>query len=302
MADNNIRTELKIAKNRKILIVLLLAVVMMIAAAFSVYYALSPSRTTIFVFDQNYSAGTQVTREMLIGIQIDSSLIIGGASVPIGDRYVTGSNLNSVLQTASILRTDVYSGTAIMSSMLTTTGGNAIEQRMRQNAIAITIPATNVTGVTSELSYGSRVNVYASYNAETILLLQNMRVLRVTRGSGGLASVTLEVDVEESLKLVHAEVYGTVHLGIVDAHGYQYTTEEHPTYNITGFTVPADIYYQSGAQQGNNNTGQGSLQVGAEDDDGIEVESDYEEYGTFDEEDEAADQRNPAEIFINPNN
>ena len=293
---DNIRSGIKSAKSRKILIVLLLALAMMIAAAFSAYQVLAPNRATIFVFNENYPAGTQVTREMLTGIQVDSSLLVGGSSVPVGDRYVTGNNINTVLQTASILRMDVYSGTAIMSSMLTTTGGNQIEQRMRQDSVAITIPANNVTGVTSELSFGSRINVYASYNAETVLLLQNMRVLRTTRGSGGLASITIEVTVEESLKLVHAQTYGSVHMGIVDAHGYQYTAEEHPTYNVSGFTVSADIYYQSGGQPSTNGLDDDTEYPG----EGLEGEWGEHEYDPDGDMTDATDPRNPAEIIIRP--
>ena len=295
----NIRAEAKAPKNRKIIIVLALALVMMAATALAVRSVLEPSRTTVFIFNQNYPAGTHVTRDMLTGIQVDSTVITGGAGIPIGDRYVTGDNVSAVLQSAPVLRMDVYSGTAAMASMLTTTGGNAIEQRMRPNAVAVTIPVNDVTGVTAELAYGSRVNVYASYNAETILLLQNMRVLRSAGGTGGLASVTIEVSVEESLKLVHAHAYGIIHLGIVDAHGYQFTAEEHPSYNITGFTVPADIYYQSGAdaappaQEGwEELTGGGEdTEGGEESNEAIPPEDDFVD---------ATDPRNPAEILISP--
>jgi hypothetical protein len=239
MATENPTSGLKLSKNRKIILVLLGAFLCMLAAGAGAYMLLTPQRTTIFIFNQDYSAGVQVTRSMLSSVQVDSSAVTGGARLPTGDYFVTGVNYESVIQSAGVLRTDVHSGAALMGSMLTTTGGNSIEMKMRKNAIAVTIGANNISGVTDELAFGSRVNVYVSYNGDTILLHQNLRVLKTT-WANGLNSVTLEVDHAQSLELIHAQTFGLIHLGLVDANGYQYTIDERPSYNITGFTVPAN--------------------------------------------------------------
>lgn len=222
-------------KNRKIILVIALAFVFCAIATFGTYQALTPQRTNVYVFADNYSAGTLVTEKMLTPVEIDANLIVAGNRMSTGDYFVTSSNYKNVLTSAGVLRNDVYAGTALMTSMLTTTGGNSIEMTMKQNAVAVTVGANVITGVTSELSPGSRVNVYASYNDSTTLLLESVRILSVGRSSGALDAVTLEVDIPQSLQLIHAYTYGSVHLGLVDATGYQYSTSKLPTYNISGF-------------------------------------------------------------------
>lgn len=227
------------AKNKKIVTILLVAIVLACIAGFGVYQILSPTRTTVYVFNNDYEAGTQISKSMLNAIQVDSNLIEGSGTISTGEYFITDSNYNTVLQSAGILRSDVHAGTALMKSMLTTTGGNAIEMTMKRNAVAVTIGATPVSGVTNELSAGSRVNVYTSYDGETSLPLQNIRVLSVGKSDGVLSRVTLEVDVSQSMQLIHAYTYGTVHLGLVDATGYQYTANSRPTYTTGNFGVDA---------------------------------------------------------------
>lgn len=235
------QTEHSTGKSRKVLIVLALAAVFMLLAGFGVYQLLAPQRTTVFLFNRDYAAGTQLTRDMLTAIQVDSHVVDGGLRQSTGDYFITGGNYNAVLQSAGILRTDVHAGNVLTTSILTTTGGNAIEMNMRQNAIAVTVGVNDISGVTGDLAYGSRVNIYASYNAETILLLQNIRVLKTTRSSSGLTSATLELDHEQSLEVIHAQTYGTVHLGLVDANGYMFTANDKPTYTLAGYTVTAEL-------------------------------------------------------------
>lgn len=223
-------------RNRKIIFVILAAILSCVIATYGVYSILTPQRTTIYTFNDDYSAGTLVTEKMLTPVEIDKNLIISSNRQSAGDYFVTASNYNSVITSAGVLRNDVHSGNALMTSMLTTTGGNSIEMTMKQNAVAVTIGANLVTAVTEEISSGSRVNVYASYDDSTTLLLQNIRVLAVGRESGSVNSVTLEVTLAESLQLVHAYTYGSIHLGLVDATGYQYSDSTLPTYNTSGFT------------------------------------------------------------------
>lgn len=224
------------SRNKKILLVLLLAVIFCAIATFGVYQVLTPQRTTVYVFNANYSAGTLVTDDMLNSVAVDSNIVVSGNRLSTGDYFVTGSNYRSVLTSAGVLRNDVYAGNALMTSMLTTTGGNSIEMTMKKNAVAVTVGANFITGVTSELASGSRVNVYASYNDSTTLLLESIRILSVGRESGVVNSVTLEVDIPQSLQLIHAYTYGSVHLGLVDATGYQFSGSQLPTYNTAGFS------------------------------------------------------------------
>lgn len=222
-------------RNKKIILVIAAAILSCIIATYGLYGILTPQRTTVYVFNADYPAGTLLTEKMLSPVEIDQSIVVGGTKMSAGDYFVTDSNYNNVITSAGVLRNDVHSGNALMTSLLTTTGGNSIEMTMKQNAVAVTIGANLVSAVTQELSSGSRVNVYASYNDSTTLLLQNIRVLAVGRESGSINSVTLEVDIAQSLQLIHAYTYGSVHLGLVDATGYQYSSSAMPTYNINGF-------------------------------------------------------------------
>jgi len=224
-------------KNKKIIVVILVAVLCCVIATFGLYKILTPQRTTIYIFNDNYSAGTLVTENMLTAVEIDQTLVVNSNQLSANDYFVTAANYRAVLTSAGVLRNDVYSGNALMSSMLTTTGGNAIEMTMKSNAVAVTIGANYVTAITSELSSGSRVNVYVTYeDSGTTLLLQNIRILSVGREGGVINSVTLEVDISQSLQLIYAYTTGSVHLGLVDATGYQYSEHNLPTYNTGGFT------------------------------------------------------------------
>lgn len=237
------------AKNKKILSILLVALVLCVIAGFGIYQMLSPVRTTVYLFNSDYPAGTQISKSMLTAVQVDSNLLDSSNKISTGEHFITSASYNSVLQSAGILRTDVYQGTALMKSMLTTTGGNKIEMTMKRNAVAVTVGATAVSGVTNELASGSRVNVYTSYDGQTSLPLQNIRVLSVGKSDGTVARVTLEVDVAQSMQLIHAYTYGTVHLGLVDATGYQYVTDSSLAYTTSGFNaaIPAQTDITEGS-------------------------------------------------------
>ena len=133
------------------------------------------------------------------------------------------------------------------SSLTCVLGGSNVEMQMDTSKIAITIPVTNVTGVTNELKVGSRVNVYATggdYGEDYItqLLFQNMRVLNVGKdASANLNTVTLEVDSEQSMKLVYYSTFDTLYLGLVDGASYQYTDVTNPYYSPeTGSVTKVD--------------------------------------------------------------
>ena len=252
VSNNTIKIK-STARNRKILIVIAAAILFCVIAGIGVYKVLTPKRTTVYIFKSDYSAGTLVTAEMLSSVEVDSNIVVSGHARSTGDFYVTQSNYRDVLSSAGVLRADVYAGNPFMSSMLTTTGGNSIEMTMKTNAVAVTVGVDNITGITPELSTGSRVNVYASYNDSTTLILENIRVLYVGGDGSSISSVSLEVDIRQSLQLVHAYTYGKVQLGLVDATGYKYSSDSMPTYSIGGgFMSYEDSYgqYTEPPQQG----------------------------------------------------
>ena len=226
---------MKTSRSRKILVVILAAIVCACISGIGVYKILTPQRTVVYIFNDSYAAGTQVTEGMLTPIEVDSSVVTASGNASTGDYLITSSNYQNVITSAGCLRNDVYRGNIFTSAMLSTTGGNRLEMVMKKNAVAVTVGVNNITGITSGLSYGSRVNIYANYNESTVLILQNVRVLGVGFENGALANVTMEVDTEESLKLIHAYNYGSIHLGLVDANGYQYSPNN-SSYNLSGFS------------------------------------------------------------------
>lgn len=233
--------------NKKIVYVLAAAIMLCMISAAGIYMFLAPQRATIYVFRNDCTAGTQVTRELLAPMEVDATIIEMGETNNIRKSYVTASEYTEILQNAGTLRYDVSAGMALMKSMLTSHGGSKVEMEMKPSSIAVTVPSDYLSAVTNELSNGAYVNVYASYdnNAQTLLILQNIRVLTAPRVDGVLAGVTLEVDHEQSLKLIHAMSYAKITFGLVNNQGYQYTMEEQPAYDIGGFTVGAETSGQT---------------------------------------------------------
>lgn len=225
------------SKNKKIMIILVVAVILAIAAAVGTYMYLVPQKTTIYVFNDNYKAGTVITNDILTPTQVDSKVVFAGAIVNTSTQFVTGNNKRELVDSKdNALRMDVAKGMPLMQSMLSIDGGSYIEMTMDDKKVAVTVPVTSISGVTRDLKEGSRVNIYASgYSSGgtngTSLIFANMRVLSVDKDNDGdLRSATIEVTTEESLKLVEAATYSNIYFGLVNGSSYQAPTEDNMTY------------------------------------------------------------------------
>lgn len=221
------------SKNRKIIFILIAAMLTAIIGGVSMYFFLMPQKTTVYVFNDNYEAGEPLTEEMLVPIQADSKIVVAGKQANTSSSFVTGKDIETVLNAGDSLRMDVSKGMPLSLSILSVAGGSNVEMSMDPSKIAVTVPVTNVTGVTNDLKNGTRVNVYATGGdtSGTTLLFQNMRVLSVQKdNNGALFSATLEVTADESLKLIYAANYSTLHFGLVDSSGYEFTEEKTPSY------------------------------------------------------------------------
>ena len=116
-----------------------------------------------------------------------------------------------------------------MLSLLSAIGGNPIEMTMQSSAVAVTVEATPITGVTNDLEQGASVNVYVTYHTgKTSLLFEKMRVLAVHKqGTGGnLSGITLELTNDEAVQLINASGNGTLYFGLVNAGGYEPAYEQ----------------------------------------------------------------------------
>ena len=94
-------------KNKQILIAIALAVVFALCAAYGVYRILVPQRTTIYVFNDVYTTGTQVTADMLTPVQAEASVIVAGGTADASSQFITSAEYRDMLQSGNSLRIDV---------------------------------------------------------------------------------------------------------------------------------------------------------------------------------------------------
>lgn len=225
-------------KNRIIAGFTIISVVLTILVSYMIYRYMSPSRQTIYVFNGAYSAGDQVTASMLTPIQVDSTITISGRKADVSEQFITPAEYNEIVKSGDSLRMDVGEGMPLTMSMLSVIGGSSIEMNMKPSSIAVTVSVDNVTGISSELKEGSRVNIYSTTNAGVSLILQNMRILTVNKPGGDLESVTVETNLEQSLQLIYYSTYGHIYLGLIDGSGYQ--AEESDIPSFAGYQVAVD--------------------------------------------------------------
>lgn len=217
-------------KNKIITTLIAFAVVCSALAGYLIYHYMSPQRGTIYMFNNSYSAGTQITSDMLTPLQVDANIIVAGRKDSVSSRFVTPSEYADIVRSGDSLRMDVSEGMPLVTTMLSVSGGSTVEMNMKSDAIAVTIPVDQFTGVTNDLKEGARVNVYAVSNSVTVLIQQNKRVLEVFKNGGSIIGVSLEEDIQESMELIMAESSGNIYLGLVDATGYQSSEGTDPYY------------------------------------------------------------------------
>lgn len=226
------------AKNKKILTILLVAVLVAVAGGVSLYLYLSPQKVTVYVFNDNYDSGTALAENMLVPVRCDAKIVVAGKNADVKSKFVTGAEIAEVLNAGDHLRMDVAEGMPLTRSELFINGGSDIEKNIHTGMIAVTIPMDSVTGTAEGIREGSHVNIYATGfqgNDGTTLLFQNVSVIAVEKNTNGvLTSATVEVNTDQSLKLIYAQNNSTLNLAVVDSAGYEYTEQEEPTYSGSG--------------------------------------------------------------------
>ena len=210
-------------RDKKILRAIIVSVILAIGLGAGVFFALNSQTAKYYEFNNNYSAGTPVTANMLTEVQVDKRIVIGGQKSSLNSRYITETEIQEVLEKGDKLRQDVGQGFPLTESVLVERGGNQIEQAMTQNAIAVTVNVDNVTGVTDDLRAGSFVNVFMRVAGKSDVL-QRMKVLSVnTNKNKNLVSATLECNYEQAKVLTQAADEGYIQFGLL---GSAYTEQE----------------------------------------------------------------------------
>ncbi len=222
-------------------------IVLALIAGFLSYSYLSSAKTVIYLFNDDYPAGTTIEPEILVPTQIDTSVVYEAATR--GDAiYITSDTLEQVI--GDFLRTDVIAGTPLMSVHSNEVGGSGAEIRLAENMVAVTVSVDNITAGSPFIDVGSLVNVYTNYQVDdeyiSELKFQNVRVVDVVYAekynesseAPVIEGVTLEVTPEQSVELQHALEFGTVRLGLVKS-GY-YTEKEVPAYRIQN-VLPKEV-------------------------------------------------------------
>lgn len=218
-------------KHKTITVLTVFALLFITIACFLIYRYVAPSRGTIYVFNDSYSAGEQVTSEMLTPVQVDSTVIVAGKKDKASTQFVTPSDYVGIIKSGDSLRMDVNKGMPLTTSMLSVAGGSTVEMNMKSDSIAVTVPVDRFTGITNDLKEGARVNVYSSTGSQTSLIQQNKRILAVYSDDGEITGVSIEEDLNESMELIYAATYGKIYLGLVDATGYQSQEGADPVYD-----------------------------------------------------------------------
>lgn len=219
-------------KNTKSKISFIIMILLATVIAFFTYSFLNTAKTQTFVFNDGYTIGTKITKDMLVSRETDSETVRQVRNTSVDNAYyITNKDLDTIL--GKTLRADVLRGMPLMANMTDELGGSPVEKRLDSNAVGVSVAVDSVAASNPFLQYGSRVNVYSTYETDdeirTEVILQNIKVVDVLyddidterTGAPSVMGVTLEVSIEDSLELINALEIGSVRLGNVALGDYE---------------------------------------------------------------------------------
>ena len=231
--------------------------------AFLSYTYLSTAKTNIYLFKNNYEAGSKITKDMFLTLEVDANMVTDLAYATRGTidaKYVTSDDLAAIIDKGDYLGVDVYKGTPFMTTQTATIGGSTVERRLSDYKTAITIPVNNISGVSPEINAGARINIYASYSTESFqveeLLFQNVKILDV-QATGNeedgyvLSAFTIEVDPQDAMKLLHAINNWKIDITLLKSGAYEVMTTS-SIYKVNTLMLDAIV----GAQTSNTSVAQ----------------------------------------------
>lgn len=223
-------------------IILLLAILAALLAGYGLYNYLSVQYVNVFLYAQDYEEGASVDRDMFVQQKIPVSLYNNMLST--GNSYATSDELQEYITNGGKLLVNVAQYTPVTSNQFVAGGGTPTEFRLDANRSGVELRADKVAGLSGEMRIGSHVNIMTSYDVDqtkiTELIFQDVVVLdTVYDANEELVSVYVEIDPEESIKLVHALTFESVSVTINKPASYEAVPAENSKFERT-YTVPED--------------------------------------------------------------
>lgn len=215
--------------------------------AYFTYDYLKGSKTKIYLFANDYEAGTVITQDMLVTLEVDATMVDNLAYSNAEAKYVTPNDLKQIVSAGDTLGADVFYGTPFMTTQTSTIGGSAVERRLGDYMTAITIPVNNISGVSPEISAGAKINIYSCYETENYeieeLLFQNVKILEVQAtgdSSSGynLSAITIELKPEDALKILHSINFRKIDITLLKSGKYNQLTDN-SVYKVNPVIVEA---------------------------------------------------------------
>lgn len=216
----------------------ILIVAIAIILGFSTFSYLQTTQVNVLVFSNDFVSGTEITQDMFEEIPLSADIFRRAESANQEQVFVLAGDLSEFL--GEKLRTDVLGGTLFQTNQAGTHGVSSVEQRIRENMVAITVPANNLSAGSPLIQSGARVNVHAAFTISDVageqmqaskILLQNIAVLDVVRETAAegeeqfseIRGVVLEVSPEQSARLAYATQFGSIQLALTKPGAYQNT-------------------------------------------------------------------------------
>lgn len=224
---------------------MILAIVVACFVGFGMHQYLSQQRTMVYLFKDNYTQGTKITKEMFSGFQIDTDLY--NAQSGTGNKYVSADDIIQYIESGDTLSVNVAKFTTVTANQFVSSGGTGIESRLAPNMGSVELLAEKVSGLSADVRIGSRLNLINGYAIDAMkqstLSFQDLLVVDVVRNSdGNLHSVYVEVDPSETIELVHFLTFEYVTASIIKPGSYIPVNENETTFiknyssEMTGLT------------------------------------------------------------------
>ena len=85
-------------RDKKIVKAIIISAILAILAGVGVFFAIRSNKDTVYAFKGQYSAGTTVTSEMLVPVEVDKTIVVGGQKSKLSSKFITKTNIEEILQ------------------------------------------------------------------------------------------------------------------------------------------------------------------------------------------------------------